>query len=183
MTARRITVFCSSSNRIAPVYLDAATALGDAIAGEGWELVYGGNNLGSMAAVANACRAAGGRVIGVCPQLFVDKGHADPDCHEMIITTDMRSRKAKMEELGDAFITLPGGFGTLEEFSEMLVGSLLKYHTKPVVLLNIAGFYSPLLEMFDKMIEENFAKPTTRASYLIANNVETAMAELRSRLA
>ena len=139
MPARRVTVFCSSSGDIEPVYLEAAAELGAAIAREGWELVYGGNNLGAMGALADGCRAAGGCVIGVTPQLFVDKGYIDKACRELIVTPDMRSRKARMEELGDAFVAMPGGFGTLEELSEMLVGRLLKYHAKPVDSLQRGG--------------------------------------------
>jgi uncharacterized protein (TIGR00730 family) len=176
-----VTVFCSSSDRIDPVYLETAAQLGAAIAREGWQLVYGGNNLGAMAAVADGCRSAGGRVVGITPQLFVDKGYVDRQCHELIVTPDMRTRKALMEERADAFITLPGGFGTLEEFSEMLVGRLLKYHAKPVVLLNVAGFYTPLLELFDKMVNEGFAKPSVRMSYLVADSVAVAIQNLRQQ--
>lgn len=179
MPQRSVTVFCSSSDRIAPVFLEAAAELGAAIAREQWQLIYGGNCIGSMGALANAARAAGGRVIGITPQLLVDKGYADRDCHELIITPDMRSRKARLETLGDAFVALPGGFGTLEELSEMLVGRLLKYHDKPVVILNITGFYAPLLELFEKMIDGGFAKPKHRGVYRVANSVPEAIGHLK----
>lgn len=183
LVERAITVFCSSSARIAPVYLDAAAELGDAIAREGWQLVYGGNNLGSMGALADACRAAGGRVIGITPQLFVNKGFADRQCHTLEITPDMRTRRARMEELADAFITLPGGFGTLEEISEVLVGRLLKCHSKPVILLNTAGFYAPLLDLFEKMIAGGFASADARKLYTVVNTVSEAIATLRAHCA
>jgi hypothetical protein len=93
----------------------------------------------------------------------------------------MRSRKAKMEELADAFIAMPGGFGTLEELSEMMVGRMLKYHAKPVILYNVAGFYSPLVEFFEKMIHEHFARPKARLDYLVAPNVEAVVAHLRQQ--
>lgn len=179
---KSIGVFCSSSDKIDPVYLSAASQLGTAIAKEGWSLTYGGNNLGSMGALANACRAAGGRVVGVTPQLFVDKGFADPDCAQLIVTPCMRTRKAKLEEMADAFITLPGGFGTLEEFSEMLVGRLLKIHAKPVVLLNINGFYTPLIDLFEKMIQGGFAKAKARDMYSVSDSVDSAIATLRAAL-
>jgi len=178
---RRVTVFCSSSSDIDPLYLRAAAELGAAIAREKWQLVYGGNNLGAMGALADGCRSAGGCVIGVTPQLFVDKGFTDHACHELIVTPDMRSRKARMEELGDAFIAMPGGFGTLEELSEMMVGRMLKYHAKPVILYNVAGFYSPLVEFFEKMIHEHFARPKARLDYLVAPNVEAVVAHLRQQ--
>ena len=181
MTPRRVTVFCSSSGDIAPIYRQAAATLGAAIAREGWQLVYGGNHLGSMGALADGCRSAGGCVIGVTPQLFVDKGFTDHDCHELIVMPDMRSRKAKMEELGDAFIAMPGGFGTLEEFSEIVVGRMLNYHAKPVILYNVAGFYSPLVGFFEKMIQERFAKPKARMDYLVAPNEETIIEHLKQQ--
>jgi uncharacterized protein (TIGR00730 family) len=163
--------------------MQAASELGAAIAREGWRLVYGGNNLGSMGALADACRRAGGKVIGVTPQFFVDKGYGDRDCHELIITPDMRTRKAKMEDLADAFVTLPGGFGTLEELSEMLVGRLLKSHAKPVIILNVENFYAPLLDLFDRMIEGSFAKEKHRSIYSVASTIPEAIALLRTQLA
>ena len=178
---RSITVFCSSSDKIAPVFLDAASDLGAAIARQNWRLVYGGNNLGSMASLANACRAAGGHVIGVTPQLLVDKGFADPHCTELIITPDMRTRKARMEDAGDAFIALPGGFGTLEELTEILVGRLLKYHAKPIVILNIDHFYDPLLRLFEIMIQDGFAKPKVRDLFHLAPSVADAVSYLLSQ--
>lgn len=179
----RITVFCSSSGKIAPAFGQVAAELGEAIAREGWQLVYGGNNLGSMGALADGCRGAGGRVIGVTPELFVNKGFADRGCHELHVTSDMRARKARMEELADGFVTLPGGFGTLEEFSEILVGRLLKCHQKPVILLNIDGFFEPLLELFDRMIAGGFASADARRVYTVVQSVPAAIDALRSQLA
>lgn len=180
---RSITVFCSSSARIAPVYRQAAAELGGAIAREGWQLVYGGNNLGSMGSLADACRAAGGKVIGITPELFVSKGFADRQCHTLEITPDMRTRKARMEELADAFITLPGGFGTIEELSEMLVGRLLKCHSKPVILLNIAGFYDPLLQLFQRMVAGGFAALDSGKLYTVVDTVPQAIDILRAQWA
>lgn len=178
---KAVTVFCSSSATVAPVYLDSAAELGCAIAREGWDLVYGGNKLGSMGALADSCRGAKGKVIGITPQLFIDKGFGDGKCHELIVTPDMRSRKERMEAMGDAFIALPGGFGTLEELSEILVGRLLKSHAKPVVLLNISGFYNPLLQFFDIMIEGGFAKPKARMNYIVTDSVPATIAALRQQ--
>src|SRR6185295_13087082 len=110
-----VTVYCSSSTAIDRAYFDAGRALGAAIARNEWKLVYGGNNVGLMGAIADAVRGAGGKVIGVTPQLFIDKGLDDKNCDEFIVTSNMRERKALMEDRGDAFIALPGGLGTFEE--------------------------------------------------------------------
>ena len=144
-----VTVYCSSSRDVDQVYFEAARELGRGMAQRGWPLVYGGNDLGLMGALANATRDAGGKVIGVTPQFLVDEGIADLRCDELIVTATMRERKAIMENRADAFVTLPGGLGTLEEIFEIIVGRVLGVHSKPIVLLNINGFYDPLLAMID----------------------------------
>src|SRR6266404_1290619 len=119
---RCVTVYCSSSSTVAPAYFDAAAEVGRALAENSWALVYGGNSVGLMKTVADAARASGGRVVGITPQLMVDKGIHDSLADELVITNDMRDRKALMEERGDAFLTLPGGLGTFEEIFEIIVG-------------------------------------------------------------
>jgi hypothetical protein len=178
-TIRSITVYCSSSSRVAQAYFAAAGDLGRAIAGQGWHLVYGGNDCGCMGALANAARAAGGKVVGITPQLLVDNGIADSQCDELIVTATMRERKALLESRGDAFITLPGGLGTMEEIFEILVGKSLGYHAKPIVLLNIAGFYDPLLAMLEHGIEQQFIKPKARKILHVSTTVEGAIGHLR----
>jgi hypothetical protein len=178
---RSVTVYCSSSREVAQTYLEAATELGRAIAGQGWQLVYGGNDCGCMSNLANGAREAGGRVVGITPQLLVDNGIADSHCDELIVTADMRERKGLMEDRGDAFITLPGGLGTLEEIFEILVGRVLGFHFKPVVLLNIAGFYDPLLAMLDHGVEQKFIKPKARQHLHVSPTVEAAVAHLRAQ--
>jgi uncharacterized protein (TIGR00730 family) len=179
--ARAVTVYCSSSKSVPPVYFEAAAELGRAIAGEGWALVYGGNAVGCMGALADAARAAGGRVVGVTPQLLVDHGIADGRCHELIVTATMRERKALLEQRGDAFVALPGGLGTFEEVFEILVGRTLGYHQKPVVLLNVAGYYAPLLAMLEHGIEHGFIRPVAREAYVVAETVDEVIAFLRSQ--
>lgn len=166
---RSVTVYCSSSCIVAPVYLSAARELGDLIARAGWDLVYGGNNLGSMGALAQAAREAGGKVIGVTPQSLVDDGSADEKCDELLVTSGMRERKALLEARGDGFIALPGGLGTLEELFEILVGKFLGYHAKPVVLLNIENFFAPLLSMIDHAVELGFMKPRVRQLFHVCH--------------
>ena len=170
-----VTVYCSSSNRIARHFIDAAAELGRAIARQKWKLVYGGNSVGNMAVMADACRAAGGKVIGVTPQLFIDKGVHDCRCDELIVTRGMRERKAVMEERADAFIAMPGGLGTFEEFFEIVCGKQLAYHNKPIVLMNIAGYYDPLLAMIERGHEMRFIRPTARDLYHVAATVGDAM--------
>jgi uncharacterized protein (TIGR00730 family) len=152
--------------------------LGHAIAFNNWKLVYGGNNLGLMGALADAARDAGGEVIGVTPRLLVDEGAADEKCDELIVTETMRQRKEILETRGDAFIALPGGLGTLEEIFEIIVGRLLGFHAKPIVLLNVAGFYEPLLAMLDHAVEQKFIKPKARQLFFVASSVEETISHL-----
>ena len=175
-----VTVYCSSSKRIAPVYIKAAAELGRAIAGAGWTLVYGGNRIGCMGTLADAARDAGGKVVGITPRLFVDKGLGDERCDELILTDNMRQRKELLEKRGDAFVALPGGIGTFEEVFEILVGRSLEYHHKPIVLINIAGYYDPLLEMIRHGLREGFIREGTDALWQVAPNVGEAMQYLKS---
>lgn len=179
MPIRSVTIYCSSSNKLADFFLDAARELGRAVAGEGWTLIYGGNAVGMMGTLADAARSAGGKVVGVTPQLFLDKAVADQNCHELIVTENMRDRKAVMESRADAFIALPGGLGTLEEFFEIVCGRQLGYHNKPIVLLNIAGFYDPLLAMIDHAAGLNFVRPRARELYHVATSVAAAIDRLK----
>lgn len=175
-----VTVYCSSSSSIPAVYLDAGRDLGRAIAGQNWKLVYGGNNVGLMGILADAARAANGKVIGITPQVFIDEGVSDAKCDQFIIADNMRHRKALMEQCGDAFIALPGGLGTLEELFEIIVGRQLGYHTKPIVVLNINGFYDPLLQLIDNGVKENFIRPKAREQFFVATMVEAAIDYLKS---
>jgi cytokinin riboside 5'-monophosphate phosphoribohydrolase len=175
-----VTVYCSSSSKLAAVHNEAAAELGRALAHNGWKLVYGGNNVGMMGILADAVREAGGKVVGVTPQLFVDKGSADELCDELIVTSGMRDRKAAMEERGDAFIALPGGLGTFEEIFEIICGKVLGYHNKPIVLLNVDGYYDPLLAMIEHGVEQNFIKAKARELYFVTLNVAEAVEHIRT---
>jgi hypothetical protein len=177
---RSVTVYCSSSGDIAPAHFDAGRGLGAAIARNGWTLVYGGNRIGLMGAVADAARAAGGKVIGITPQLLVDHGIADEHCDELIVTAGMRERKALLEQRADAFIALPGGLGTFEEIFEIIVGRVLGAHDKPVVLLNVENYYGPLLAAIEHGIAQHFIRPKARRAYFVAGTVAAAMAHLQN---
>jgi uncharacterized protein (TIGR00730 family) len=177
---RTVTVYCSSSTEIAPAYFRAGADLGTAIARNGWTLVYGGNRIGLMAVVADAARAAGGKVVGITPQLMLDHGIGDDLCDELVVTSGMRERKALLEQRGDAFVALPGGLGTFEELFEVLVARLLGYHDKPIVLLNVAGYYDRLIAAVEHGIGEGFIKPKSRRAWHVAADVEGAVNYLRS---
>jgi uncharacterized protein (TIGR00730 family) len=175
MSITAVTVYCSSSKALSPHYYDAGAAMGRAIAREHWKLIYGGNAIGLMKTVADAARAAGGRVIGITPQLFVDEGCHDEQCEELVITQTMRERKQVLEQRGDAFIALPGGIGTMEEILEIIAGRALKVHTKPIVLVNVQGYWNPLLGMFQHAVEHGFIKSRHLSLYFVASTVDEAI--------
>ncbi len=170
-----ITVFCSARESIDGIYFIAAKALGHAIAANHWSLVFGGNNCGLMRAVAEGCRARGGRVVGITPQLMVDQNIHDTKCDELVVTACMRTRKHQLEARGDAFVILPGGLGTFEELFEIIVGRQLGYHDKPIVFLNTANYYDPLLAMIEHGIEAQFIRERCRELYHVSKTVDDAM--------
>ncbi len=176
-----VTVYCSSSKRVAAHYIDAARELGEGIARGGWVLVYGGNKIGCMGIMADAARAAGGKVVGITPQLMVDKGIGDEKCDELIVTEGMRERKALLEQRGDAFVVLPGGIGTLEEVFEILVGKSLGYHKKAIVLVNVGDFFGPLLTMLEHGMREGFIKERVKEMMFVAKGVGEAIGYLKKQ--
>ena len=177
---RRICVFCGSSRGLRPEYQRAAEELGRYLATHKIGLVYGGGNVGLMGAIADAALAAGGEVIGVIPQAIVDREIAHRGVTELRIVSSMHERKALMADLSDAFIAMPGGFGTFEEFCEVLTWSQLGIHKKPCGLLNIEDYYTPLLAMFDHAVAERFVREENRSLVLSGNTVEGLMSKLRA---
>jgi hypothetical protein len=159
---------------IEPVFFHAARELGAAMARRGDALVYGGGRVGLMGEVARSLKEGGGRVIGVIPEFMFERGLAYDAADEMIHTSDMRERKATMEARADAFLGLPGGFGTLEEMLEIITLKQLQQHTKPVLFLNTTGFYDPLAEFFDHMAVHRFTKSYADALYHFAPTVAEA---------
>jgi uncharacterized protein (TIGR00730 family) len=153
---KRVCVFCGSNTGALPAYAAAARELGAAIAQEGLGLVYGGGKVGLMGVLADAALAAGGAVIGVIPQALVDKELAHTGLTELRIVRSMHERKALMAELSDAFAAMPGGYGTLEEFCEILTWAQLGLHQKPFGLLNVEGFYDPFLAQIRRAVESEF---------------------------
>jgi uncharacterized protein (TIGR00730 family) len=182
LPAFAVTVYLAASGNVPQKYFDLAHAMGAAIAEEHWLLVYGGNDVGPMGALANGARSRGGKVIGITPHCFNDGGIADQKCHELIFVENMRERKTLLEARGHAFVALPGGIGTLEEFFEILVGRLLKFHDKPVLLVNYDGFWDPLLEMLRRYEAEGFVRPSTFAQFDVVQSVPEAIERLRQLL-
>ncbi len=154
----RVSVFCSSAPNIPKSSLDLAFGIGEAIGEQGWDLVWGGGKASMMGAVAKGARSKGAATIGVIPQPLINLEFEDKDATQMHVVNDMRTRKAKIEDLSDAFIALPGGIGTLEEFFEIWVGSYLKFHSKPIAICDPVGFYDPLRTALDHLAEHNFMK-------------------------
>ncbi len=175
---RNVAVFCASANGSHSIYKAAAEELGQSLAARNIGVIYGGSNVGLMKAVAEAALAANGRVIGVIPEVLVDLEVVHHGISELHITSTMHTRKALIGEKADAFVALPGGFGTFEELFEVLAWHTLKIHAKPVVLLNINGFYDKLLDFLDHCVGEGMLKPKNREVLLVADTVKSALAQL-----
>lgn len=169
MELRRVCVFCGSSVGARPDYADAARALGAALADRGIGLVYGGAHVGLMGVVADACLAAGGTVTGVIPGSLVDAEVAHTALDDLRIVGTMHERKALMADLADGFVALPGGFGTFDESCEVVTWSQLGLHPrpKPCGLLDVAGFYAPLVDLFDAAAGQGFIRPQHRGLVLV----------------
>lgn len=163
---KNICVFCGSNPGSSPVYMEGAKQLGISLAEAGITLVYGGARVGLMGAVADTVLAHGGKVIGVIPKSLVDREIAHTGLTDLHIVGSMHERKALMSELADGFIALPGGSGTLEEFFEVFTWAQLGHHQKPCGLLNLNGYYTPLLQFIDHTIGEGFMKEDYRAMIL-----------------
>ncbi len=173
-----VAIFCASANGSHSIYKAAAEELGRSFAARNIGVIYGGSNVGLMKAVAEAALAANGRVIGVIPEVLVDLEVAHHGITELHITSSMHTRKALIGEKADAFIALPGGFGTFEELFEVLAWHTLKIHAKPILLFNVNGFYDKLLDFLDHCVAEGMLKPKNREVLLVADTVESALAQL-----
>jgi uncharacterized protein (TIGR00730 family) len=180
---KSIAVFCGSSMGASPAYEAAAKVLGKLLAQHNIRLVYGGAKVGLMGAVANAALAAGGEVIGVIPHFLSGKEIAHGGLSELMLVDTMHERKLRMAELADATISLPGGFGTMEEFFEVLTWAQLGLHTKPVGLLNVLNFYKPLYALFDQMVKEGFLKPENRHLVLLDDKPEGLLQQFENYVA
>ena len=177
---KRSCIFASSCNYLEKSYYEVASEFGELLAKSGFDMVYGGSSLGLMWACAEQVKKNGRQIIGVMPERLHNMGVYTDDCVELFVTPCMRSRKAKMDELSDGVVALAGGFGTLEELSEMIVQKQLGYNNKPIVLLNTNGFYDKLIEFFEEIIKQNFASNKAKHLYYVAQTAEEAIEYIKN---
>ena len=175
---KRVCVYCGSSTGNNPLYREMAEAMGSLLARRGIGLVYGGGNVGLMGVIANAALAGGGEVIGVIPRSLADREIAHVGVTDLRVVDSMHTRKALMAELSDAFIAMPGGVGTFEEFFEAVTWTQLGLHRKPCGLLNVGGFYAPLAAFIDQAVTEGFIKPIHRAAIVVDDDPERLLNSL-----
>lgn len=177
---KRICVFTGANPGARPEYAAAAQSFGRELVAAGLDLVYGGGKVGLMGVIADAVIAAGGKAIGVIPEALVAKEIAHRGLSELLVVASMHERKALMSELSDAFVAMPGGLGTLEEFFEVLTWSQLGLHAKPCGILNVAHYYDPLLSFLDRAVEERFVKPQHRGIIVTAETPRELLERLAS---
>ncbi len=177
---RSICVYCGSNSGSKPAYTERAMALGDRIAREGLQLVYGGGNIGLMGVVADAVLQGGGEAVGVIPEQLVDWEVAHAGVSRLEVVGSMHERKMRMFDLGDAFVALPGGFGTLDEMFEMLTWRQLGIGDKPCAFLDVDGFFGPLIAMIDAMVGERFLHPAQRADLWHGEDIDAMLAWMRA---
>jgi uncharacterized protein (TIGR00730 family) len=175
---KKICVFCGSSFGSNKNYSDAATELGNFIAKNEMELIYGGASVGLMGEIASAVLNAGGKVVGVIPKQLIEKEVAHTGLTELHVVDSMHERKKMMADLADAFIAMPGGFGTLEEIFEVVAWGQLNLHSKPLGLLNVNGYYDSLIKFLDHTVKENFIKPEHREMILVDDKPGQLIAKL-----
>jgi len=176
---RSICVYCGSNAGSKPIYTERAMAIGDRIARDGLQLVYGGGNIGLMGTVADAVLQGGGEVVGVIPGQLVDWEVAHHGLTRLEVVGSMHERKMRMFDLADGFVALPGGFGTLDEMFEMLTWRQLGIGSKPCAFLDIDGFYAPLFAMIDRMVEERFLHPAQRADLWRGEDIDAMLEWMR----
>lgn len=177
---KSITVFCGSSFGSDDVFKEQATLLGQTLAKHNIQLIYGGADVGLMGAVADGALNAGGKVIGVLPHFLQSKEIAHKQLTELILVETMHERKTKMNDLCDGVIVLPGGYGTLEEFFEMITWAQLGLHKKPIAILNIDGFYDDLIKLVQTMVDKGFLKQINREMLLIGDNIDELLEMMRN---
>lgn len=177
---KAVCVFCGSSHGSHPGHQEAAREFGAMLAHERLTLVYGGGHVGLMGVIADATLAVGGRVVGVIPQFMMEKELAHPRLTELIVVDSMHTRKAVMAERSDAFVALPGGFGTGDELFEILTWRQLHLHAKPIAVLNSAGYFDALLAWLDRMQADHLLRPSNRQLLRVGNTPSEVLRELRN---
>jgi hypothetical protein len=177
---RSICVYCGSGFGSSPAFVEAASALGRAMAEQGIGLIYGGGNVGLMGTVARSVLDHGGHVTGIIPDFLKSREKMLDDVQETIVVSDMHTRKRLMFEKADAFVALPGGIGTLEELVEQMTWAQLGRHTKPILMLSTKGFWKPLLTLFAHMRDQGFIRQGLELNYLVAERVEEVIPMLEA---
>ncbi|OBW41787.1 LOG family protein YvdD [Chryseobacterium sp. MOF25P] len=180
ITMKSITVFCGSSFGSDEIYKEQATLLGQTLAKENIQLIYGGANVGLMGAVADGVLEKGGKAIGVLPHFLQSKEIAHNNLTELILVETMHERKTKMNELSDGVIVLPGGYGTLEEFFEMITWAQLGLHKKPIAILNINGFYDDLIKLVQTMVDKGFLKQINQEMLLVSDSIDELLEKMKN---
>jgi uncharacterized protein (TIGR00730 family) len=175
---RRVGIFCGAHAGNGSQYIEIAANVSHRIVQHGYGIVYGGGRVGLMGVIADAALAAGGEVIGVIPEALASREVAHEGLTQLHVVASMHERKALMADLSDAFIALPGGFGTMDEFCEILTWAQLRIHSKPVALLNTNGYYDELLALFDKMVREGFLTHTNRSLVHSAQSIDELLAHI-----
>jgi len=177
---KSITVFCGSSFGSDEIYKEQAILLGQTLAKQNIQLIYGGANVGLMGAVADGVLLEGGKVIGVLPHFLQSKEIAHQDLTELILVETMHERKTKMNDLCDGVIVLPGGYGTLEEFFEMITWAQLGLHKKPIAILNINGFYDDLIKLVQNMVDKGFLKQINQEMLLVSDSIDELLEKMKN---
>lgn len=177
---KSITVFCGSSFGSDDLYKEQTTLLGQTLAKQNIQLIYGGANVGLMGAVADGVLLEGGKAIGVLPLFLQSKEIAHQNLTELILVETMHERKTKMNELCDGVIVLPGGYGTLEEFFEMITWAQLGLHKKPIAILNIDGFYDDLIKLVQTMVDKGFLKQINQEMLLVSDSIDALLEKMRN---
>lgn len=172
---KAVCVYCGSGAGQNPAFAEAARTLGESLAAADVGLIYGGGDLGLMGIVARSALENGGHVTGIMPHFLRDRERMLIDVHELLVVDDMHQRKHLMFEKSDAFVALPGGLGTLEEFVEQLTWTQLGRHTKPIVLINVHGFWNPLLELFDHMLSHSFIRAGAELKMTVADSAHEVL--------
>lgn len=179
---KRLCVFCGSRTGMAPIYAEETRRLGVTMVERGYGLVFGAGHVGLMGVLADAVRAQKGETIGVIPQALVERELAHQSLSDLRVVESMHDRKSLMAGLSDAFLALPGGYGTLDELFEILTWAQLKFHTKPIGLLNVAGFFDPLLAWIERAIADDFVKAKNRELLIVENDVARLLDRITERL-
>ena len=179
----RVCVFCGSNFGARQVFAEAARAVGRALAARALSLVYGGGSVGLMGIVADTVLAGGGEVIGIIPRSMATKEIAHHGLTDLRVVESMHERKSQMAELADAFLALPGGFGTFEELLEMITWAQLGIHRKPIGVLNVASYFDPLLELVERGIHEEFIRPEYRDLFVTADDADVMLERLAAHVA